>query len=44
MGLRIPLVERDLLKMETTRRTGRGLLLYLGQTQTDAITAETRYL
>jgi hypothetical protein len=41
MGLRIPLLEHDLLKMETTRRRGSGLLLYLGQTQTDGVAMAT---
>ncbi len=36
MGLKIPLLEHDLLKMETTRKTGSEMLLYLGQTSTDA--------
>ena len=34
LGLKIPLIEHDLLKMESSRPRGSDLLLYLGQTHT----------
>ena len=36
IGLTVPLMEHDLVKMETTK-SGHHLLLYLGQTDTDAV-------